>query len=167
MKGSTRVNLYNQEYDKIKSAATQASVPMSKILKDYALCYLKLQEETKAFNISADSGSVDANTGIIHDLMSKMESRISSVVLDNAEEVRKNYLEIKSLHKDLQLLVAILDNFIKFYLNHTPEVPPEKRAEVLQNSMIRYERFIMAIKNSLDDGNAKIISQIQDLINLE
>ena len=162
-KGSTKVNLYNQEYEKIKSAANLASVPMSKILKDYALCYLKLQEETLACKITAGQN----NGEIIHDLISKMESRIASVVLDNADEIKKNHLEIKNLHKDLQLLAAIFDNFIKFYLNHTPEVPHEKRAEVLQNSIVRYERFIAAIKNSLDDGNAKIISQIQDLINSE
>jgi hypothetical protein len=155
-KGSTKVNLYNQEYEMIKEAANSLGVPMSKILKDYAISYLKLHQETRNFN---------NDSSVIRDLLSQIESRISSVVLDNSDQVRKNYLELKNMHHQLQIIAAIFDNFIKFYLNHTPEVPFEKRAEILQNSLSRYERFITATGNGIEDGDAKIISQIKNLIN--
>jgi uncharacterized coiled-coil DUF342 family protein len=51
-KGSTKVNLYNQEYEMIKEAANSLGIPMSKILKDYAISYLKLHQETRNLNLS-------------------------------------------------------------------------------------------------------------------
>jgi CRISPR/Cas system-associated exonuclease Cas4 (RecB family) len=159
VQGSTRVNLYPIEYEKIKAEASQASVPMSKILKDYALEYIKLKNDTED---TKGEGIIEGS--LIHTIISKMEVRIAKTIETNSEQLRESALEVKTLKAEIQIIAAILDNYIKFYLNHTPEVPVNERAERSKSSMLRYQRFLLAVKSALKNGNAKVISEVQNLI---
>jgi hypothetical protein len=149
---STKVNLDGIDLEKIKLEAELTSTPMSKILKDYALEYLKLKNETEG----AHSGEA-LEGSVIHTIISKMEFRI-------AKALEQNSKEMGDLKLEMQIIAAIIDNFVKLYLNHTPEVAIEDREERIKLSLARYQRFLSAVKYALKDGNANIITQVQELI---
>jgi hypothetical protein len=46
-KSSTKVNLSGKSYDILKAEAMKTSTPMSKILRDYAIEYIKLKLEAE------------------------------------------------------------------------------------------------------------------------
>jgi hypothetical protein len=142
---ATQVKLEGEALKLIKHEAELTSTPMSKILRDYAVEYIKLKNDSLAARKSS----------LIHCLIAGMESRIAI----SLEENLKAHNEVNS---KLEVLSTILDSYIKLYLNHTPEVPLEQKAERVRATLPRYQRFLNGVKNAFVHDN--IISQIQELV---
>ncbi|AIL64738.1 hypothetical protein NOVO_01710 [Rickettsiales bacterium Ac37b] len=146
---STKVNLTGETLKAIQEEASKASVPMSKILKSYAMEYIKLKNESELIK----EGKLPEGS-IIHTHLANMESRIAKVLVNNLEVIE----EIKT---EIQMLSVIIDHYLQLYLNHTPSVPAAMQLERIKSSEERYERFITRVVKTISDNKANIARNIK------
>ncbi len=151
-RSSTKVNLEGDFREQIKREANLLSVSMSRILRDYSLEYIKLKNEAK----TAKEGKLSEGS-ILHTFISSMEARIAN----SLEENQKGITELKN---DIQIIAAIIDNFIKLYLNHTKEIPIDERNERIKSSLNRYRKFLTTVKSTINNGSGDVIAEIKELI---
>jgi hypothetical protein len=150
--GSTRVKLDRDAYAVVKSEAEVASVPMCKILRDYTLEYIKLKNES----IKASNGKIEEGS-LIHTYLGNLETRIANG-FDNI------IIREDSIKADVKIIANLVDTMVKLYLNHTPEIAKELKEERVRSALVRYDKYINAVKQSITDETYNILTEIKDLI---
>jgi hypothetical protein len=148
----TKVKLTGEALRQIRLEAELTNVPMSKILRDYTVEYIKLKNES----IQASNGKVEEGS-LIHTYLGNLETRIANG-FDNI------IIREDSIKADIKIIANLVDTLVKLYLNHTPEIAKELKEERVRSALVRYDKYINAVKKSITDETYNILTEIKDLI---
>jgi hypothetical protein len=149
---ATKVRLTEEQFKIIEHEAKIANVPISTLLREYTVKYIELRQDINL----AHQGKIKEGA-FVHLYLASIEARFANALSDNIDR-------LITLENDIRIIANFVDTLLKIYLNHTPKIPEEQREERVKSSLIRYDKCINAVKQSVTDEKYNILTGIRDLI---
>lgn len=129
------VALTGEDYTLLKAETVETGLSFSSILKSYSLQYIRLRDETAQ---AAAGQLVPGST--LHTMITGMEARLSQTV----GKFDGNLFQIE---RTLNVVLAMLDTYVKLYLAHTPEIPQSIKDGQAALALERYKRFMHQLQS--------------------
>ena len=152
MRSVFNVALKDDELEKLRAEAVLLDISLTKLMRDYSLSYLQLKEEAmKAIDGKLQTGS------LLQIELKNIEGRQNKVMTEIANQA-------KNIEEGVRTLLCLTTIFLRYWSNHTAEVPQSERMARGNITDGRLERISRQMAKELQEEVVPILKDIHDII---
>ena len=137
-----------EDYQRLKTEVgiRGRGMTLSKTVRDCLREYFDLREEMATAISSSGDADKDFKGKIIHSLLARTEERIAATI---ERQTQMN----SQVHEQTLIVTAMLDRLYLGLMQHLPEVPSDKKTEVVSSANRRYKNWQEAVEQLIINGN--------------